>query len=96
MNEKYIEWHEEVTTELKKNVLMTLSHIVDRRKKSELNYMTSQQLDDAKDCMDILMCISKLHHQHGHMGHMHSGHGGAMAAGAAARPVGVGGTASMS
>lgn len=55
MEKKHYEgWEQDAAHETRKGVLMTVSHICDRRHKSDMSYFTSQQLDDLKDCWKIL------------------------------------------
>ena len=65
----YTEWAHEVMKETKKGVLMTMGHINNRRHKSEMDYFTSQQLDDLKDCVEIMERMHRMHHGHA-MHHM--------------------------
>lgn len=69
MTDKYTEWTAEAMHEVKRGVLMTMSRICKRRDQSDMNYFTSQQLDDLKDCVEILEGMHSMHH-HGHHEHM--------------------------
>lgn len=61
---KYSEWETEAMHEAHKGVLMTISHITSRRNKDDMDYYTSSQLDNLKDCMCILHKMHELHHMH--------------------------------
>lgn len=67
----YEEWNAEASREVKKGVLMTMSYIIERRTKNGMDYYTSQQLDDLKDCAEILHKLGNLEPHHaapsGHM-----------------------------
>lgn len=67
----YDDWSAEASKEVKKGVLMTMSHIIERRTKNGMDYYTSQQLDDLQDCAEILHTLGKIEHPHvapsGHM-----------------------------
>ncbi len=51
---EYSEHTLEALRGIKKGVVATLEHINDRRIKNDMTYFTSDQLDDIKDCTEIL------------------------------------------